>query len=85
MHMIGFTIEEGATLEECADAYVKRLDAVLSMVLPLHKVGIAHLTSHIMSRENWQEHLHLHEGCDVDRVLRPYRIAKVEGCKFYLG
>ena len=29
--------------------------------------------------------LHLYEACDVERVLRPYRIAKAEGCKFYLG
>ena len=116
LHMNGFTIKDGATLEERADAYVKRLDAVLNMDLPFHKVGIAHLTSHMMARGNWQDHLtvldmisndtfkrifarasavgvgielnlplHLYEGGDVERVLRPYRIAKAEGCKFYLG
>ena len=116
LHMKGFTIKEGATLEERADAYVKRLAAVLNMDLPFHKVGIAHLTCHLIAKENWQDHLtvldmisddtfkslfarasavgvgielnlpfHLYEGGDVERVLRPYRIAKAEGCKFYLG
>ena len=116
LHMNGFTIKDGATLEERADAYIKRLDAILNMNLPFHKVGIAHLTSHMMARGNWQDHLtvldmisddtfkrifarasavgvgielnlplHLYEGGDVERVLRPYRIAKAEGCKFYLG
>ncbi len=116
LHMKGFTIEEDATLEDRATAYVERLDAVLDMDLPFYKVGIAHLTCSLIARENWQDHLtvldmvsdetfkrlfakaaavgvgieinfslNAYEGTDIERVLRPYRIAKAEGCKFFLG
>ncbi len=116
LHMEGFTIEKGATLEDRAKAYVERLDAVLNMDLPFHKIGIAHLTCSLMARANWQDHLTVldmisdeafhrlfgkaaevgvgielnfslrpYDEADRERVLRPYRIAKAEGCKFYLG
>ena len=29
--------------------------------------------------------LDAYDGADIERVLRPYRIAKAEGCKFFLG
>ena len=116
LHMKGFTIEDGATLADRAAAYVERLDAVLNMDIPFHKVGIAHLTSPLIAIENWQDHLTVldmisdetfkrlfakaaavgvgielnfsldaYDGADIERVLRPYRIAKAEGCKFFLG
>lgn len=116
LHMKGVTIEENVSLEEIATAYVNRLDAVLHMDLPFHKVGIAHLTTSLIAIEHWQDHLTVldmisdetfkrlfaraaevgvgielnfflqeYAPADVERVLRPYRIAKAEGCKFYLG
>lgn len=39
-----FTAEELATPKKRAIAWVSKLDAVLNMDLPFHKVGIAHLT-----------------------------------------
>ena len=51
LHMRRFTIEEGATLEQRAEAYVKRLDRVLDMDLPFYKIGIAHLTCPLISRD----------------------------------
>ncbi len=51
LHMKGFTIDANATLEQRAAAYVARLDSVLNMDLPFHKVGIAHLTCHLLARE----------------------------------
>ena len=116
LHMRGFTIDENASLADRATAYVERLDAVLNMDIPFHKVGIAHLTCPLMAREHWQDHLTVldmisddtfkrlfakaaavgvgielnfsmdaYDVNDVEKVLRPYRIAKAEGCKFYLG
>ena len=116
MHMEGFTVKHGATIAERAEAYVKRLDAVLHMDLPFHKVGLAHLTCRHIARGEWRDHISVlnlvsdedfkrlfaraaelgvgielnipirgYEGEDRESILRPYRIAKSEGCKFYLG
>jgi len=117
MHMSGFTIseEEGADASSRADAWVRRLDAVLNMDLPFRKVGLAHLTCKLIDRrpEEYRKILELLPEEDLYRlfrkaaklgvgielnasdmtfregeqeaVLRPYRIARDCGCKFYLG
>ena len=117
MHMKGFTLtaEEEENAQTRAFAWVKRLDAVLSMDLPFHKVGIAHLTCTLIAptREMYLETLSLIPEEEMHRlfkkaaalgvgvelneafrnyteeewelILRPYRIAKSHGCKFYLG
>lgn len=113
-HMRGFTTtnEEMATAQTRADAWVRRLDAVLSMDLPFHKVGIAHLTCTLMATEHaeylatlaalpeaemvrlFTKAASLGVGIELNErfsdeeasvILRPYRIAKACGCKFYLG
>ena len=116
LHMKGFTVEEGITLEERAEAYIKRLAAVLDMDLPFHKIGIAHLTCSLLAPGEWQDHLKVldmisdeeftrlftkaakvgvgielnfpansYSKEDLPRAIRPYKIAKACGCKFYLG
>lgn len=117
MHMRGFTLteEEAADASSRADAWVKRLDAVLNMDLPFHKVGIAHLTCSLIAPERLQylkvlellpeEELYRlfrkaskvgvgielnardmgFSAEEAELVLRPYRIAKQCGCKFYFG
>ena len=46
LHMRNFTIDEADRIEEnCAKLWVKRFQALLDSGLPLHKVGIAHLTT----------------------------------------
>ena len=116
-HMKGYTLfeEEIANAQTRANAWVKRLDAVLDMDLPFHKVGIAHLTCGLIAptREEYLEVLRLLPEEEMERlfkkaaelgvgielnssdmnfaeeeadiVLRPYRIAKSCGCKFYCG
>ncbi len=45
LHMKGFTLdEEDNSIENRAKLWVKRLEALLNMDLPFHKIGIAHLT-----------------------------------------
>ena len=118
LHMTGFTIsdEDAKSNEKRAELWVKRLDAVINMDLPFHKVGIAHLACSLInhkSRKNYIETMSLipdeemkrlftelaKVGCGIelnqddmsfsneeaDIVLRPFRIAKDCGCKFYLG
>ncbi len=59
LHMTGFTIseEDSEDLGRVADAYVKRLDCVLNMDLPFHKIGIAHLTCRLLAPRHPEDHL----------------------------
>ncbi|MBQ2667576.1 MAG: PHP domain-containing protein [Clostridia bacterium] len=116
-HMRGYTLfeDELMTAETRAAAWVRRLDAVLNMDLPFHKVGLAHLTCGLIApeRETYLQVLSLLPETEMQRlftkaaalgvgielnasdmdfaddeaetVLRPYRIAKACGCKFYCG
>ena len=118
LHMTGFTIseEEGASHECRAALWVKRLEHILSLPLPFHKVGIAHLSCFLTdkrSRSDFVKTMRLIPeeemvrlftkastlGCGIElnqsdmsfdeeyaeTVLRPFRIAKACGCRFYLG
>ena len=62
-HMKGYTLseEEMSSPENKAKAWLTRLEAVLNMPLPFHKVGIAHLTCGLMAptREEYLELLNL--------------------------
>lgn len=118
LHMTGFTIAEEDTdsNEKRARLWVKRLNALLDMQLPFHKLGIAHLACFLVDSRSRKDYLHTISlisdqsmealfakaaslGCGIelnrsdmsfrdderDIVLRPFRIAKACGCKFYLG
>lgn len=114
-HMEKFTIAEEhlATPQTRAQVWVDKLDALLSMDLPFHKIGIAHLVCGLIWKGDRAKYLEtldsiaevdmhrifakaasLGVGIEInmsypdeerDTVLRPFRIAKEEGCKFYLG
>jgi len=116
-HMTDYTLtlDETKDTESRAKAWVNRFDHVLSLDLPFHKVGIAHLTCSLIARENkeylkvlelisekemerlFKKAAHLGVGIELNRddmnfqpedadvILRPYKIAKKCGCKFYLG
>ena len=118
LHMTGFTItaEDAESKHRTAELWVERLEALLNMPLPFHKIGIAHLACGLINKKSRQDFLetlklipsedmeHLFKkaaklGCGIelnqsdmsfseeeaDIVLRPFRIAKECGCKFYLG
>lgn len=118
LHMKGFTIteEDAGSLERRAQLWISRLDGLLDMPLPFHKVGIAHLTCGLIVPRDREGYLQLLDMlpeeqlqrlfskaaevgvgielnysdmcfCDseAETVLRPYRIAKNCGCKFYCG
>lgn len=57
LHMKGFTIEEKrCTTEGRAEAFCERFDKLLSMDLPFHKIGLAHITCSLIA-PTWDEHL----------------------------
>ena len=74
MHMLDFTIsrQDAQSNEACARLWVERLDAVLNMDLPFHKVGIAHLTCGLIrrgSRDNLLEILSMISQADLERLF----------------
>ena len=115
MHMRDFSIKSNATLEEKAEAWVTRHEAILNMDLPFHKVGIAHMVTSLISLDPPKSDIEVldmipdavyerifkraaslgvgieinyrpyDDPKDLERQLRPYRIARKCGCKFYLG
>ncbi len=108
--------EKKCSAEACAKTWLERLEAVLGMDLPFHKIGIPHLSCRLIAKNDYKmrlDTLRLIEekkmrtlfqkaaslGCGIelnqkdmtylpeeeDAILRPFRIAKEEGCKFYLA
>ena len=79
-HMKGYTLfeEESANAQTRANAWVKRLDAVLDMDLPFHKVGIAHLTCGLIAptREEYLEVLRLLPEEEMERLRACLRDAE---------
>lgn len=75
-HMKGYTLseEEAANAENRAKAWVKRLDAVLDMELPFHKVGIAHLTCGLIAPAR-EEYLKVLEGIPAEEMDRLFEKA----------
>ena len=61
LHMRGFTIaEEDDPLPRRAAVYVDRFEKLLSMDLPFHKIGIAHLTCHLIAKKpSYETHIEL--------------------------
>lgn len=115
-HMKGFTIPaETVSPEDKAEFWVKKLNVLLDMDLPFHKIGLAHLACSLLdrNRENYLKILDCISDDDLkrvfskaaykgvgieinasdmsfadseaDTVLRPFRVAKAMGCKFYMG
>ena len=118
MHMKNFTVSEAdmGNAPRCAELWVERLDALLSMALPFGKIGIAHLSCNLLNPKSREEALKtldlipnyemerlfskaaslgvgielnkydmMFEDSEADTILRPFKIAKHMGCKFYLG
>lgn len=62
LNMMGLTLneQEGSSAESRARLWVRRLEAVLSMDLPFHKIGIAHLTCTTMAHWSRETELEIY-------------------------
>lgn len=119
LHMEGFTIDmaDVESHKRRAELWISRLDGVLDMDLPFHKIGIAHLVCGLFDRRSRADLTRTLDlipteemervftkaarvGCGIelnrddmkhftddetDSIMRPFRVAKAMGCKFYLG
>ncbi len=74
LHMKGMTIseEDAASVEGRAKVWLQRLDAVLNMDLPFHKIGIAHLTCPLIAptREEYWQVLDLLPSEELERLFK---------------
>lgn len=74
LNMMGLTLNryEGDSTKKRAELWVRRLEAVLSMDIPFHKTGIAHLTCNTMaywSRETELEIYRKIPECEIFRLM----------------
>ena len=77
LHMMSFTIDEKNTsLERRADLYVARLDKLLDMDIPFHKIGIAHLTCPLMVPNNKDDHLKVLTSFQTKSLKNCFQLAK---------
>ena len=72
LHMKGFTLndEDGSTAEGRAKLWVKRLDSLLNMPLPFHKIGIAHLACGLIAPSSRNMLLEVLELIPEDEMIR---------------
>lgn len=119
LHMRGLTITEAdydAVDDTRSRLWVSRMDALLSLDLPFHKIGIAHLACPLFDKRSREHYLRALDNIpsdemervfakaarlgvgielnagdldfkdqEADNVLRMFKIAKSQGCKFYCG
>ena len=84
MHMSGFTItlEDKESNQRRAAAWVRRLDGVLDLDLPFHKIGIAHLACHLINK---QGHLEVLDLIPTEEMERLFTKASQRGCGIELN
>ena len=84
LHMTDFTVTGKETAEQRAALWVKRLDALLAMDLPFHKIGLAHPACTLIapSREMYLETLRLLPEAEMERLFT--KAAKL-GCGIELN
>ena len=72
LHMEGFTIDlaDCESFETRAKVWINKLDALLSMDLPFHKIGIAHLVCPLILRKDRVNYLNLLRALDTDELER---------------
>ena len=80
LHMKGFTIsvDDYDKPERLAKLWVKRLDAVLDMDLPFHKIGLAHLACDLLATTP-EKHAKIFELIPVSEMQRLFKKATEKG------
>lgn len=67
------------SLEDRADAYVKRFQALLDSQLPLQKTGVAHLTNRLIARDQWDWHMQVLDMIPDETFQFLFRQAQEKG------
>ncbi len=85
LHITGLTIEpEDATSEDTnrirAELWVKRLDALLDLDLPFHKIGIAHPACRLINKKSTEDYLDVLTRISSNDMERLFAKAAKLGC-----
>ena len=82
LHMKGFTIREDdyCVDERVAQLWVERLDRLLDMDLPFHKIGVAHLSCYLMNKTSREAYLHTLDLIPDGEMERLFTKAAKLGC-----
>ena len=77
LHMRGFTVSEDGSesCEQRAKLWCERLEAVLNMDLPFHKIGIAHLACSLINNKSEQDYLKTLDLIPVEDATRLFEKA----------
>lgn len=68
-HMEKMLLPSGeADIPRLADLYVRRIDKLLSMDLPFHRMGLGHPTCFLLAQAKWQAHLQVLESIPDDTL-----------------
>lgn len=80
LHMIGYTISEAdcATAESRAKVWLYKLEALLDMDLPFHKIGIAHLAANLIAPTR-EEYLKVLDLLPSDALQKLFKKAALLG------
>ena len=86
-HMEGFTLakKDCPSLEARAQRWTERLDKVLSMDLPFHKVGLAHLASYCIEHRDREKYIQTLDLIQNDDMYRLFKRAAELGCGIELN
>ena len=81
LNMMGLTLnkQEGGSTQSRANLWIKRLEAVLGMDLPFHKIGIAHLTCTTMAHWSRQTELEIYSKIPDMEIYRLMQQAAAVG------
>lgn len=81
LNMMGLSLnkQEGSSTQSRANLWIKRLEAVLSMDIPFHKTGIAHLTCTTMAYWSRQTELEIYSKIPDMEIYRLMKQAAAVG------
>ena len=87
LHMKNFTIPEEKLLDSAyrAEQWVWRFDKLLDSDLPMHKVGVAHITSGLINNTAPQAHHETLSRISDEEITRLFAKAAARGCGIELN
>lgn len=87
LHMTGFTIspEEATSHEIRAALWTKRFEHILSLPLPFHKIGIAHLACFLLDKRSREDYVKTINLIPDDEMARLFTKASELGCGIELN
>lgn len=80
LHMEGYTIERNTNASRRTELWCERFEAILSMDLPFHKIGIAHLACTLLSpARDVEQHKFILRTLPEERMRRIFTDAAKKG------